>query len=251
MITGLAILRKKSRHAAGDVVKTIPNICTLLNAFFGFLSIIMALEGDTVTAAYYIIIAAFLDFFDGQLARLCKSASLIGMELDSLSDAISFCLAPAILLYNSYHEEFQGLGVYLLGIYLCAGLWRLAKFNTTSAGQIHSFIGLPTPIAATFVANLILAEQWIVTQPIKIVLYKYGLFLCTIIIALLMISYIPFPSNKKVPKIYSQDFYKIFIALICLIGCILRGYPIMLSMLLLYIMMGISSLVYQPRKSTF
>jgi CDP-diacylglycerol---serine O-phosphatidyltransferase len=251
MITGFALFRKKSKHAVCDMIKMLPNLCTLMNAFFGFLSIITALEGNAERAAYFIIIATMLDFLDGQLARLCKSSSSIGLELDSLADAISFCLAPAILLYSSYHEEFQGLGVYLLGIYLCAGLWRLAKFNTTSTQQAQAFIGLPTTMAAAFVANLILAEPWIVTHPVKIVLYKYGLFFCTILIALLMISSIPFPSNKKLSKMISQDFFKILIALICFVVCLFRGYPIMLSMLILYIFFGISTFCFALCKKLF
>ena len=90
----------------------VPFLFTFANAVFGLLSVIKTLECEFVTASYCIILAALMDFFDGKLARAFNSTSCLGMELDSLCDAISFCFAPAILLYSWYFHNF-GVFVYL------------------------------------------------------------------------------------------------------------------------------------------
>src|SRR5581483_7627158 len=111
--------------------------------------------------AYYIILAAFMDLIDGRLARALGSSSYFGMELDSLCDAISFCLAPSVLLYSWFPGPVVGWGTLSLVLYLCLGLSRLARFNLTAEKQQAAFIGLPTPIAAFFVSTLILSDTWI------------------------------------------------------------------------------------------
>ncbi len=80
----------------------IPNTATSLNVFSGFLSIIFASEGDFHLAALLIFIATFFDLIDGLLARLTKTASMFGVELDSLADVISFGVAPSFLIYKAY-----------------------------------------------------------------------------------------------------------------------------------------------------
>ncbi len=80
-------------------IKFIPFLFTLGNAFFGFCAITRALSGDRVGSLYFIFLSAMMDLIDGRVARLMKVESDLGVQIDSLSDAISFCLAPAFLAY--------------------------------------------------------------------------------------------------------------------------------------------------------
>ncbi|KKQ32243.1 MAG: CDP-diacylglycerol-serine O-phosphatidyltransferase [candidate division TM6 bacterium GW2011_GWF2_37_49] len=137
-------------------LQIIPNIFTLGNALFGFCSIIFAAEGEFVASAYCIFFGSMMDSLDGQIARLFRTASSFGLQLDSLSDAITFCLAPAFLVYSWQLHKFGFLGLLICSSLLLFGVLRLAKFNITASDQTHYFIGVPTPIVACFFASIIL-----------------------------------------------------------------------------------------------
>jgi CDP-diacylglycerol--serine O-phosphatidyltransferase len=126
--------------------------------FCGFLSIITASNGNYNYAAWLIIIAAVFDALDGLVARLTKSSSELGVELDSLSDIVSFGCAPSFLLYVTYFHQFDNFGVILSSLPLIAGGFRLARFNVQLVGFEKSFfLGLPIPTAALTIASFVLA----------------------------------------------------------------------------------------------
>ena len=133
----------------------IPNIITCCNLTAGSLAVIMALRGTFEQAAIFILIAAVCDFLDGLSARLLHAYSDMGKELDSLSDLISFGLAPGLMVYallNDYLLLPYGNLEYLAYIALLipvAGGIRLAKFNVDDR-QTTSFLGLPIPANALF-----------------------------------------------------------------------------------------------------
>ena len=135
----------------------IPNIFTSLNIFCGFLSIISVSNGKFINAAWLITIAAILDAFDGQVARLTKTDSSFGIEFDSLADIISFGIAPAVLIYKVYFESFGIIGIIISFLPLMCGGIRLARFNVLFGGKEKvNFIGLPIPFAAlSFVSFII------------------------------------------------------------------------------------------------
>lgn len=237
----LKFLREQSKRQYKKSLFVIPFFFTFLNAFFGFLSIINSLENNYIAAAYYILLAAFMDGFDGRLARALGSSSCFGMELDSLCDAISFCLAPTVLLYSWYPGEISMFGLSILGLYLCAGLARLARFNSSDkpSSQNGTFNGLPTTIAAFLIASIVLHAGWIATHPCKVLLYKQVLYGLVSFLALLMVSSIKFPAFKKY-KISSPTDYAFFVcALIIFSCCLFRGYPLFLCMLTFYLLYGI------------
>jgi len=180
--------------------QSLPFFFTFANALFGFLSIIQALEENYTAAVYCLIAAACMDMLDGRIARRMGTTSLLGAELDSLADAISFCLAPCILLYAWFPGTIGYTGIIALGLYMSAGIFRLAKFNVTAEQQTNYFIGLPTPVAAFFVTSLILYSHWILNHSLRFLLYKRIPFILVATIAFLMISSIPFPSFKKSHK---------------------------------------------------
>lgn len=111
----------------------IPFFFTFANALCGFMSVVKTLDEEYLIAALCIILAAGMDLCDGRLARMIGSTSVLGMELDSLCDAISFCFAPAILLYSWSLYQLGVAGLVVLSLYLCAGLFRLARFNISES----------------------------------------------------------------------------------------------------------------------
>jgi len=149
------------------IIRAIPNTITLLNLLSGCIAIVFALRGWTEFAVYCIFAAAVFDFCDGLSARLLKAYSDLGKQLDSLSDLVSFGVAPAMLLHvklqsllgNKFTGSFDnGLAWELLAfvpfiIALFSAL-RLAKFNIDTR-QTVSFVGLPVPANALLIASLI------------------------------------------------------------------------------------------------
>ena len=136
----------------------IPNLFTAINMFCGFFSIIEASNGNINYAAWLIFVAALFDALDGIVARLTNSSSELGIELDSLSDVISFGAAPAFILYKTFLYQFDVYGIIIASLPMIAGGFRLARFNVQLVGFEKSFfIGLPIPTAALTIASFVLA----------------------------------------------------------------------------------------------
>lgn len=136
----------------------IPNLFTAMNMFCGFLSILSASEGNFNYAAWLIFIAAIFDALDGMVARLTNSSSELGVELDSLSDIVSFGAAPSFLLYKTYFYSMDVWGILISALPLIAGGFRLARFNIQLVGFSKSFfLGLPIPSSALTIASFVLA----------------------------------------------------------------------------------------------
>jgi len=205
MAVTLKALRLKVTESSKRNLFIIPYLFTFSNAVFGFLSIVKALEGDFVLSSCFILFAALMDMFDGKLARAFGSSSYLGMELDSLCDAISFCLAPTILLYTWKFNSFGLWGLAVLSFFLCCGLFRLAKFNIISAkkdNDIGFFVGMPTPLAALLIAQMVIYYPWISTRVLGFIAHPVGLSLFVLLLGVLMVSPVYFLSFKKIsPKL--------------------------------------------------
>jgi CDP-diacylglycerol---serine O-phosphatidyltransferase len=226
----------------------IPYFFTFANALFGFLSVIAALKGRFILAASYIGLAACMDACDGRLARAFGSTSYFGAELDGLCDAISFCCAPPILLYCFYQDIMGVIGVSILGAYLCAGLFRLAKFNTRTSIYNGYFSGLSTPVSAFFLASLIVYYDWMKIHNMNWLLHPTSIFILVIILSLLMISTIPFPSFKNY-KLCLSSWYLYGIP-VCIVLAICWHYklPTLFLVVALYIMSSLLFWIYSATK---
>lgn len=135
----------------------IPNLFTAMNMFAGFLSIINASQGRFHYAAWLIIIASLFDALDGAVARLTRSSSELGVELDSLSDIVSFGAAPAFLMFAIYLHSYEIIGVLISSSLVLAGGYRLARFNVQLVGfDKNYFTGLPIPISALTLSAFII-----------------------------------------------------------------------------------------------
>ena len=131
----------------------LPSAFTSGNLFFGVWSIVESTRGNFALAAWFIIAAAVLDLLDGRVARMSRTGSAFGAELDSLVDVVSFGVAPAMLLY--FWRFRGGEWAWLLSfIYVLAAALRLARFNVVQAGQAKThFIGLSSPISGITLAS--------------------------------------------------------------------------------------------------
>lgn len=182
-----------------SVNRLIPNILTLLALCAGMTAIRFALTGDFQAAVYAIIVAGILDGLDGRIARLLKATSQFGAELDSLSDFISFGVAPATVMYLWTMSGLHGVGwAIVLFFAVCCAL-RLARFNTQLSAEPapHAagyFTGVPAPAGAGLVMMPMFASfewgDWIARSPYLNLVWITG-------IALLMVSRIPTLSLKK------------------------------------------------------
>jgi CDP-diacylglycerol--serine O-phosphatidyltransferase len=217
----------------------IPFVFTFANVSFGFFSIVKTIEGDFVVAALCIMAAALMDAIDGRLARYLGTAGALGSELDSLCDAVSFCLAPAVLLYSWYLHDFghAGLFVSALILYLCAGLLRLARFNLSTKDQNVFSLGLPTTIAAFFFAQLVLYQEFFSGGSLNLFLNEKVLVGLVASMAFLMISSVRFPVFKKanLSLRHSATYVKIAIVLGLILWCLRYGYPFFLMVVSAYI----------------
>lgn len=128
-----------------------------MNLFSGYLSVVQTIEGRFDYACWLIVLAAFFDVLDGMMARLTNGTSLFGIELDSLADAVSFGVAPSVLVYVFGLRELGALGLIASSLPAICGAVRLARFNVAFDGVKRDyFVGLPTPGMAVVIVAIIL-----------------------------------------------------------------------------------------------
>lgn len=129
----------------------IPNIITFGNLIFGLLSLIMTNESNYRFSAIFILLAALMDRYDGQVARFLHVSSSFGKELDSLADLVSFGVAPSLLIFNLYNFISLGyLGYVCFLIFPLAGAYRLALYNCSKCNNVYT--GIPITLAGMLLA---------------------------------------------------------------------------------------------------
>ncbi len=222
----------------------LPNLFTALNIGCGFFAIIFAFKGQFYQACLAIGIGAIFDLFDGKVARWTGTQSAFGEQFDSLSDLISFGLAPALIFYIRFLSESGRAGIILAFIYLLCGALRLARFNV-NLDKVSSdyFQGLPIPGAALALISFILfsLETQLLQNRILCMLY-IGFY------AILMISTLPFFSLKKTSWI-SKHKKKVFILILLVAASILVYEEVMLFGLMnLYVIGSILAFLANRKK---
>ena len=169
--------------------RSLPNVFTIGNLFLGIVSIIFVFNNEPEIAAMLIIVAMLTDGLDGRVARALNVTSEFGKELDSLSDVISFGVAPAFIVYSVAFQDFNSPAAWIAtAVFPICGALRLARFNVIS-GIPGYFIGLPIPAAGGVLATMALFYEELST-PI--------LLIAELILSFLMVSNIKYPSFKKV-----------------------------------------------------
>lgn len=172
----------------------LPSFLTTVNLFFGYLSVISILKENYKWAAIWIVLASILDAIDGIIARLTKTTSEFGLQFDSLADAISFGIAPCLLLYYWGFSKLTHYAWTFPFIYLVAGILRLARFNIYQGKYNNKrySIGLSIPSAGLMISAMVLFH------PLPIINKNYLLILSifVLIISFLMISKLRYYSYK-------------------------------------------------------
>ena len=189
--------------AEHPLTKFIPNLITLMSLIAGISSIKFSIQANWKIAVLMIMLAAFFDFFDGWMARKLKKSSQFGAELDSLSDFISFGLAPSLLINLCFTHELGRIGWVISLFYIVCAALRLARFNIENMKeQSKVFYGIPSPAAAGVIMiplylNFIDQVQFTINYPL----------ICAVLTTfagIMMISRVPTPSvkNLKVRTLY-------------------------------------------------
>lgn len=158
--------RLRDRFDLRKAMFVLPNMFTVASIFFGFYAVVLCLDSPTPEdlrkAALAIFLGMFCDMFDGRVARMTRTQSEFGMQLDSLADVCSFGFAPGILVYRWALEDLGFVGLFAAFTYAACGALRLARFNVIamhdkSGGGGSYFVGLPIPLAAGAVIATVLA----------------------------------------------------------------------------------------------
>ena len=204
----------------------IADIASLLNAVSGMLAIIMAFYQNSILSALFLILAVVFDAIDGPLARRFPSPSkdVFGETMDSLADAISFGIAPAIIIFELFNTPLMIIASILL---LCCGILRLSRYNTIiteQEGPTKTFIGLPIPVSS-FMLSLLLFSQINQASLILIIMS---------VIAMLMISTLEYPKIKNI-KIFGVCGLLLLVTLILPLNNMLFHIP---SIILIILVLG-------------
>ncbi|UMZ74248.1 CDP-diacylglycerol--serine O-phosphatidyltransferase [Natranaerofaba carboxydovora] len=234
-------IKKLTLHDAKNIiVRNIPSVITLSNLVLGFFSIIFTINSQYKVTLTLIIICMFLDFLDGKVARILGVSSSFGKELDSLSDVVSFGVAPAVFTYTilPYNAYWVSL---ILAIYLICGVCRLARFNVSSNNN-SNFSGFPITTAGGLLA--LLSFYYAVFPPSIF-------FMIVIALSISMVSRIPFFSVKKSKSHNANLRYSKWFSLllVSLFGVIVLIYPFVMAItLILYYLSGLTLILnhFQP-----
>lgn len=222
------------RTNPANLAYIIPNIFTAASIFSGIISIISSINSDFVQAAWLIMLALIFDGLDGRIARLTNTCSRFGVEFDSLADMVSFGVAPALLMYLFIGHEFGRLGISVAALFVIFGAIRLARFNVmTTKIEPSVFIGVPIPTAAVFISLLVLLfNKYSMGQD-----YGLVIMIFSIVVSLLMVSNIRYPSFKKVdynPKHAMRFFVSILVVALTIFMFPIEGFSLLFVLYLLY-----------------
>ncbi len=233
------------------VIRHFPNVITLMNLVSGSISIVASFEGKFEIAGLLIILAGIFDFFDGFTARLIGAYTQLGKELDSLSDVVSFGVAPSIILYHlmrqrlglsGFHGVFDGHIILLIPFVVAAfSSLRLGLFNIDER-QTSSFIGLPTPANAFLIVGLVFGIHsnwaelfiWLTNSTLK-------LTVISIILSFLLVCELPMFS-LKIKSLKPSIAYKQFTFLAGIIVLLLIFQKAALSLIIVWYL--VLSLIY-------
>ena len=234
--------------------KHIPNAITCCNLLSGCISIVLMCNGYAVAAGAMIFLAAVFDFFDGFAARLLKAYSPLGAQLDSLSDVVSFGVAPSFMMYYYLNQtvglEIAGFNVLPFVAFFLAVFaeLRLAKFNIDDR-QTTSFIGLPTPAMGLFVASLPFTLQnerlaFMASNMSNV----YFLVAIVGIFSYLMVSEIPFFSLKVKNLKFKENIHIYVLAVFAVAAFIFLGFAAIPFVMLFYVLVSIFKDIKSQRR---
>ena len=229
----------------------LPNILTLGGVCLGISSIKFSIDGNFGLAVTLILLAAILDALDGRIARLIKGTSEFGKELDSLTDFVSFGIAPVLILYFWELNTYGKLGWAIALIYSVCCVLRLARFNLTKIENQQEwknnfFEGVPSPAGGILILMPLIYELTDFSLNIDIKIFTPFL---TVLIALLLVSKIPTLSLKKISISSKTTIFLLLSAGIIFIALLFYTFETLLVFSLLYLIsIPISILIYKKQE---
>jgi CDP-diacylglycerol---serine O-phosphatidyltransferase len=218
----------------------LPSAFTLGNLFFGVYAMVATQRGDLIWAGWFIMFAGTLDMLDGRIARFTRTGSRFGAELDSLVDAISFGVAPGMIMYELYFADTNWSWL-LSYVFVTAVVVRLARFNVEQGGEAKRYFhGLPSPAAGMFLASFYPFSQTpFFAQYLADLPWHQIMAGATVLVGVLLVSHIPY---AKVPRIgirTAQGIFNTAFILGCLFAALVIPRYYFFTALFLYISWGL------------
>ena len=241
------VTSKKTRYL-------LPNILTLGGVCLGISSIKFSIDGNFNLAVTLILLAAILDALDGRVARLIKGTSEFGKELDSLTDFVSFGIAPVLILYFWELNNYGKLGWAIALIYSVCCVLRLARFNLTKNENDHEwknnfFEGIPSPAGGLLILTPLIYELTELNFNLNI---KSLTPFLTVLIALLLVSKIPTPSLKKISISSKTTVFLLLSAGIIFIALLFYTFETLLVFSFIYLIsVPLSMLIYKKQQKKY
>lgn len=229
-------------------VYLLPNVLTTFGLFSGFFAIILATKGQYAESAIAIFVAMLWDGLDGRVARLTNTQSAFGEQYDSMADMLSFCIAPALLMYFWQFEQIGKIGWVGASLYVVAGALRLARFNTQiGVEDKRYFQGLPSPAAAALIAGLVWTKEFIGSTPCDPYLATIS-WIILVSAGVLMVSNIRYYSFKEINLKGRASFKLLLMAMLIIIVIILWSHAILFSFFFIYALSGLIMTMIDVRK---
>lgn len=228
---------------ANSITRFIPNTVTCLNLFSGCIACVMAFEAKYEWALAFIVLSAVFDFFDGMTARLLDAHSIIGKDLDSLADDVSFGMAPSLIVFSLFKEMHYPESIGFLSPYLpyaafliaVFSVLRLAKFNNDTR-QTTSFIGLPVPANALFWGSLVTGTHQFLVSPD---VHPFYLLILVMLFSWLLVSEIPMFSLKFKNLSWKDNQTSFIFLLVCIPLLIFLGICGFAAIIVWYILLSL------------
>ena len=242
--------RRQPRRPRANLRKlmfVLPNLFTVSSIFCGVYSITLSAgepTGDNFyRAAVAIFFGSFFDAFDGRVARLTRTQSDFGVELDSLADVITFGVAPAILVYKWALAGMGLFGIIVCSVFAACGAIRLARFNVLAhaeTGTQRYFIGLPIPLAAGMLVSLVIALNNL-DAPVAEAVGLWPIATLLLVLAFLMVSTIRYRTFKET-GLNARTLLVFLLITVLGVGVAIRGRPslVLLVYFSVYILLGIA-----------
>lgn len=223
-------------------VYLLPNVLTLCGLFCGFFAVLATLNGNYLHAAWAIVIANIFDGLDGWIARLTNTTTRFGIELDSLSDLVTFGVAPAVMVYKWALMPFGRIGWAAAFLFVACGALRLARYNVqTGQSSSKAFKGMPIPGAATVLASIVIFyyEFW-TGLPEKNILF----LIIVILLSLLMVSTLRYHALKEIDFKERKPFWMLIVFVLVLFVILVHPSTAIFIFAMLYLFWGIIENIY-------
>lgn len=231
----------RSGRPVRRAVLILPNGFTLGNLFFGIFAIVAASRGEYSAAALYIVLGGIADALDGRVARATGTGSKFGSELDSLVDAISFGLAPAMIMFFAVLNK-DGWDWILVFLFVACAVLRLARFNVEQAGRAKRyFVGLPSPAAGMTLATYYWFSQTSLYNETVLGDLPWHVMLRYIMVTLsfLMISNVSYPAVPTVGYKKLSEILGSLVVIATIIGVLFLPKAFFFPALVLYVTYGL------------